>query len=377
MDSASINAKSVESKRKIIFSTNRLDKLEQLNQLGEEFMTRNPDIIIEFEGLKDYDRIYKARLAVNELMDISAVTEMFPGMGDNFVELDDIGFSRESFTIPLALINQHVYSLPIGVNYDGVIYNKVAFKNAGINKVPRTMEDLFKACEKLKDVGIVPLAINAKDKWPSGWYSRRYPKMLLDDPGYESSLAGKSQFLSDDSPILRILEILRDMKAKGYLEPDIAKTDWEQMKKDFAQGKVGMTFLGSWFVSQVIENGAEEKNIGMFPFPETKSIIFDNDFTYAISKRSMNINAAKAFLKYAWEESRISKAMGQASPFKNTANNPETIKELMSFNIPAKTMMTDTSKPNALLNAAVIDMNDLFYEYLISDNPKGVIDDYN
>ncbi|KNY27077.1 ABC transporter substrate-binding protein [Pseudobacteroides cellulosolvens] len=377
MDSTSMNAKSVESKRKIIFSTNRLDKLEQLNQLAEEFMIRNPDIIIEFEGLKDYDRIYKARLAVNELMDISAVTEIFPDMGDNFVELDDIGFSRENFTIPLALVNQHVYSLPVGVNYDGVIYNKAAFKKAGINEVPRTMKDLFKACEKLKSAGIVPLAINAKDKWPSGWYARRYPKMLLDNPGYENELAEKSQFLSGDSPVLSILKTLRDMKIKGYLEPDITQTDWEQMKKDFAQGKVGMTFLGSWFVSQVIENGAEAKDVGMFPFPETKSIILDNDFTYAISKRSMNIDAAKAFLKYAWEESRISKAIGQASPFKNSANNPAEINELLSFDIPAKTMMTDTSRFNVLLNAAGIDMNDMFYEYLISDNPKDVIDDYN
>jgi raffinose/stachyose/melibiose transport system substrate-binding protein len=377
MEGASINAKSIENKKKIVFSTNRLDKLEQLNKLGKEFMRKNPGTIIEFEGLKDYDRIYKARLAVNELTDIAAVPEINTNIGDNFVELDDIGFSRESFTIPLVLINGHIYSLPIGINYDGFIYNKSSFKKAGITKVPQTMQELYQTCKKLKDADITPIAINAKERWPLGWYIRRYPKMLLDYPQYETDLTQNNELLSEGSPALSILKTLRDMKEKEYLEPDITQTDWEQMKKDFTHGKVGMTFLGSWFVSQAIENGAKANDIGMFPFPETKSIILDNDYTYAISKKCVNIDVAKAFLKYAWEKARISKASGLASPFKNSNNNLDAINELMSFNIPAKIMMTDTNKFNMILNAAGIDMNNLCYEYVVSDNPKDVIKDYN
>lgn len=373
---ASNNIK-VEARKKITFSTNRGDRQEQLEKLAQEFTKENPGIKVEIECLPNYERTYKARLAVNEFPDITVTPGVSENMPDFFTPLDDIGFNKDDFKIELPLIGGHLYALPVGVGYDGVIYNKTVFKEAGITSIPTTLNELNDVCSKLKGMGVIPFAINAKDRWPSGWFIRRYPKMLLDDTDYEDKLTYKDEFLSNGSPTVGILNTLKDMYRKGYLEPDITKTDYSQMLKDMAQGKVAMTFLGSWFISQLEDNGARPEEVGMFPFPGVKCIILDNDLPYAISKNSNNIAEAKLFLKFAWMDSRISSAVGQPSPFKNSEDEMEQIKGLLSYNIPAKPMVADERRYNEMIEASGLDVNNLCFDYLLSSNSDDVIKSYN
>ncbi|MDP4180941.1 MAG: extracellular solute-binding protein [Bacillota bacterium] len=377
INSTPIETKQNISKKKIVFSTHRVDKVTELNRLADEFMKKNPDTLIEIEPIADLDRIYKARLAVNELPDITAITGLEPNSPDYFAPLNDLGFTSDDFALPLPMMDGNIYSLPIGVSYDGVVYNKSVFKKAGIAKAPTTMKEFMEVCKKLKEAGVIPLALNAKSKWPTTWFVRRYPKMKLDNPQYEVELAESDKLLSPDSPVFNILKNLRDMYKQGYLEPDITQTDWEQMKKDMAKGKVAMTFLGSWLISQLTDNGAKPDEIGMFPFPEIKCIYLDNDVPYSISNRSKHIDVAKAFMKYLWQDSKISNAIGQASPFKNSDNELNAVKELLSFNIPAKFMGVDESRYSEVIMASRIDINSVCYEYIFSDTPEKIINDYN
>ncbi|HEX9062865.1 MAG TPA: extracellular solute-binding protein [Clostridia bacterium] len=373
---ASNNIK-VEVSKKITLSTNRGDRQEQLENLAEEFTRENPEIKVEIEYLPDYERTYKARLAVNEFTDITVTPGVSENMPNYFTPLDDVGFTRDDFKIELPLLNGHLYALPVGVGYDGVIYNKTAFKAAGITKIPSTLNELNDVCGKLKGKGIIPFAINAKDRWPTVWFIRRYPKMLLDDTDYEDKITYKDEFLSSESPVVNILNTLKDMYRKSYLEPDITESDYTQMIKDMAQGKVAMTFLGSWFISQLEESGAKPEDVGMFPFPGVKSIILDNDLPYAISKNSKNIAEAELFMKFAWADSRISSAVGQPSPFKNSEDEMEQIKELLSFNIPAKPMIADERRYNEIIEASGLNVNNLCLDYLLSQNSDDVIKSYN
>ncbi|MDP4180940.1 MAG: extracellular solute-binding protein [Bacillota bacterium] len=367
-----ISATEALTKKKIVFSTNSVT--QQLKQLAKEFEQKNPNIEVEIEFMPEVDKTYNARIAVNELTDITVIPQIPDNPSDYFVPLNDLGFSSDDFIIPMELS----YAIPIGANYDGMIYNKAAFKEAGINKAPATMDELYDACKKLKAKGITPLAINLKDKWPTQWYTLRYPIEYLNNPDYWAELSDKEKFLTNDSPILKILLTLRDLNKKGYLEHDVTNSDWNQMRKDMAFGKIAMTFLGSWFIPQLIENGAAPSDIGMFPFPGTKCVELFYDYHYAISKNSKNIDAAKAFMKFAWEGSKISKALGMSSPFKDSNNNIDAIKELLSYNIPTRSGLGDTSSFTSMIVASNINLqSDLCSDFILSDNPDNIVREYN
>lgn len=361
--------------KKIVFSTNIHRK--QLDQLVKDFETKNPNIEVEVEAVREPEKTFKARLAVNELPDVTIVAEIPYNPADYFISLDYLGYTNDDFIIPVESAFGQIYTIPIGTNYDGIIYSKLAFKDAGISKIPSTLKELYNACEKLKTKGITPLAINLRDKWPTKWYTTRYPVQRTGDPDYLLNLANTDEFLVKDSALLNILLTLRDMNQKGYLEPDVTKSNWDQMVTDIVKGKTAMTFMGSWLIPQLIDNGAKVEDIGMFPFPETKCILLSDDYTYAISKDSKNIDAAKAFMKFAWEESKISTAIGMASPFKKSKCDIETINELLSYHIPAEPLLFDSTRFCSMLESIGTNENDMLRDFILTDNPELLIKEYN
>ncbi|HEX9059172.1 MAG TPA: extracellular solute-binding protein [Clostridia bacterium] len=363
------------TKKKIVFSTNIYRK--QLDQLVKDFESKNPDIKVEVEAVREPEKTFKARLAVNELPDVTIVAEMPNNPADYFISLDYLGNTNYDFIIPVETVLGQIYAIPIGTNYDGIIYSKLAFKDAGISKIPTSLEELYKVCERLKAKGITPLAISLRDKWPTKWYTTRYPVQKTGDPNYLLNLTNKDEFLTKDGALLNILLTLRDMNQKGYLEPDVTKSTFDQMVTDIVKGKTAMTFIGSWIIPQLIDNGAKMEDIGMFPFPETKCILLCDDYTYAISKDSKDIDAAKAFMKFAWEQSKISTAIGMASPFKNSKCDIETINELLSYHIPAEPLLFDSTSFCSMLESIGTNEDDMLRDFILTDNPDLLIKEYN
>ena len=68
-----------------------------------------------------------------------------------------------------------IKSLPWTYENMGLIYNKDCFEKAGIEALPTNMDELAEACQKLKDAGITPFAIAAKETWVLGQMSWPLP----------------------------------------------------------------------------------------------------------------------------------------------------------------------------------------------------------
>ena len=59
------------------------------------------------------------------------------------------------------------YGIPWDMGMIGFWYNKDLFQKAGITTPPATWDEYLAAIPKLKALGVAPLAIAGKDKWPS------------------------------------------------------------------------------------------------------------------------------------------------------------------------------------------------------------------
>lgn len=66
--------------------------------------------------------------------------------------------------------NGKQYGIPYTLGIVGFWYNKAQFKQAGIATPPRTWPQFLGAVGKLKTAGITPIAIGAKDRWPSAFW---------------------------------------------------------------------------------------------------------------------------------------------------------------------------------------------------------------
>lgn len=369
-------------KGSIVFSTHRTDKVDALQALIDEFVKLHPGVKIELEPLKDTEELLKTRAATNALTDITPLASTFTQTDypKFFLPIDDLGFNKDNiyfYDYGTGIPDGKFYAITNTINYaGGIVYNKKVFADAGITKVPTTVDELYADCEKIKAMGVVPFASNFKDQWPLGdWYND--PGIVfLGNANYKNDLAKKDDFLSNDGGFVYMFDILKNLKDKGYLEPDLSSTSWDGFRKDFPAGKFGMTALGSWYPPQFVDMGGKPEDVGYFPFPGAKYVILGNDQLYAISKDTQNPVLAKAFFKWIMEDDRQAKALGVLSPLKGATYDAPYIKEFTSFNLPIIEAVPDTEFFD-VANKAQITMETLIQEYIMSKTPADVIAKYN
>ena len=174
--------------------------------------------------------------------------------------------------------------------------------------------------------------------------------------------------------------IVRELYEKGYLEPDINSTNWEQSKKDIATGKFGMYLLGNWVINQVIENGADPDNVGFFPFPADNSgqakAPLNPDFFYAVNKNG-NVPAAKAFIHWMIEESGYDEFAGFIPTLKDREPKLAQLAEFNSYDVKYFEPAQPSDVAIDIQNAAQLDQAATVQEFVLSDDPAAVLEKVN
>ena len=331
------NSNNEELEGSISFVSNRTDKSKELNLLIREFEEKHPKVKINLELIGDADEILQRRAAVGELPDVTLVTGAI-GVSEYskyFLPLDDLGFNEENiYNYSLGVgEDKRLYALTTSISWQGVIYNKEIFKEAGIKEIPKTKEEFFEICQKIKELGLTPIALNYRQQWIMNMWLHNIP-YLLDTDLEGSSVLKEKDILGDDSGVYKSLEFVRQIVKKGYCEKDLLNYDWQQCKNDIKDKRIAMTIWNSDFKYQLEDIGASKEEFGMFPIPESKIIKIDGDYKFAVSKNTRYPEVSKEFLKFIFSEDRYSKAVNIMSALKNNKENIQMLKELEEFNLP-------------------------------------------
>lgn len=368
----------------IVVATNRTDIVDsKLKDLADAYMAENEGITIQFEAVKDYDSTVGTQVSGGAAPDIYQVLaslsqDVYP---DYFVPLDDLGFSEDDlYYYEANRVGDSVYVLNDAITYEGIVYNKAAFAAAGIEEVPRTTAEFMDACQKLSDAGIIAMSTSLKDVWPIyPWVTWDSVQIVLNGSTEGKNLYIENDLLFDDT-MMKSFNILRDLNVNGLLEPDVMSANWDQMKLDMSQGKAAMHYTGGWFPVQLVELGADEGDIGMFPFPDSKAISVMNAKQWGVSSTSAYPEEAKDFLKYMIEEGRYTTATGETSGYKSATPDNPAIEELLSYGLEGMSPNVVDPEFTNRLNGIECDPNSVLQAYVTELNDEKaaeMIDDWN
>lgn len=366
----------------LVFLTNRTDMIGNVyDEYKQRFEEKYPGVNIEFEAIQDYDATLKVRMSSGDFPDVVFLPTLsnaeFP---EYFAPLNDIEFSGDIYFEEMRAHEGQIYGISSGGSTVGIVYNKEAFAKAGITEVPKTYDEFLAACEKLKQSGIVPLASNFKDKWPLDVWVYDIPTILAGASDHQNKRADTDTPYTMDNEYGKSWGIIRELYQKGYLEPDVNSTNWEQSKKDIANGNFGMYLLGNWVINQVIENGADPDNVGFFPFPADNSgqakAPLNPDFFYAVNKNG-NVPAAKAFIKWIIEESGYDEFAGFIPTLKDREPKLAQLAEFNSFNVEFFEPAQPSDLATDIQNQARLDQAATVQQFVLSDDPASVLDKVN
>ena len=331
----------------ITFVSNRTDKGVEIEELIKEFEEIHPNVNVNLELIGDAQSILQRKASVGELPDVTLVPSTISKSEyrNYFLPLDDLGFDDSNiYNYFMGTGNDYsLYCLNTSITWQGIIYNKDIFKQANIDRLPTTIDELFQACNKIEALGITPIAINYRQSWTMDLWTDIIPH-LFDNNLSNDVMNENRQIMDSNGGLYKSLSLVREIVNRGYAEEDLFNYDWQQFKNDMSEGKIAMAIWNSDFIYQLEDMGMNIDSLGMFPIPETNTIKIYGDYMYAVSNTTDNPDTAKAFLKFIFENNRYANAVNIMSPLKEDKETKEVLEKLGELNIPIITYSDYISK---------------------------------
>ncbi len=158
----------------------------------------------------------------------------------------------------------HFYGIPTDYYPWAVFYRKSVFQEKGY-QIPTDWAAFKALCAKMKQDGLVPLALGDKDGWPSqGWFDI----LNLRLNGYDfhtQLLTGKHKWT--DPRVSKVFSTWAEVT--GYYTPGLAGTIWQDAANTLVKKQAGMMLMGLFISQQFTATGVQSdiEDLDFFAFP--------------------------------------------------------------------------------------------------------------
>ncbi|RUQ96912.1 extracellular solute-binding protein [Labedella endophytica] len=255
------------------------------DQTIADFEAENPGVTIEAQAIQNEDLDGKLQTALNS----GDAPDVFLQRGGGkmaamvaagqVMDLTDLLSDEATSEIPEGSFSANsldgkVYAMPVAVLPGGIFYSQDLFDEAGIAAAPTTMDELDDAVSALKDSGVQPIALGAKDAWPAAhWY---YFFALRECS--EDALAEAADTMNfDDDCWVRAGEDLEEFAGTEPFNEGFLTTAAQQGAGSsaglLANKQAGMELMGAWNPGVIASLTPDEKplpDLSWFPFPEVE-----------------------------------------------------------------------------------------------------------
>ena len=140
----------------------------------------------------------------------------------------------------------------------GIYWNKVLFRKAGISSFPATWSQFLADCAKLKQAGVIPLAMDGD------WVTQlMWSNLIGTQPGGpQFLLKGISKGNWASSPrIIKATEFLKGLQTSGYVNSDSFSGNYQDAANPFLQEQAAMIANGDWMVAADIKGKAAKPGL--------------------------------------------------------------------------------------------------------------------
>ncbi|HEX3765520.1 MAG TPA: extracellular solute-binding protein [Kofleriaceae bacterium] len=288
-----------------------------VEQINREFKAAHPGTEIATESYLDqpYQQKIKIYATARQLPDVFkfwSVTSLFKPLVDGgfLAPLDRAEFDRLGY-LPGALdtntYNGKLYGIPVSTDFWVIYYNKQLFKDAGIDHLPATLDELYALIPRFKAKGIIPMATDGKDAWPLAITFDLLAWRLSGQSGLpRQAIERKIKFT--DPVFAQAARELQHLATSGLFQDDLMVSDYGAARNLFGQGKAAMYLMGSWELGLGADQAfsAEVRaGVDAFKFPTVKGgkgsiddLMAWYGGNYVVSATSKNLALGKQYLAF-------------------------------------------------------------------------------
>lgn len=189
------------------------------------------------------------------------------------------------------------YGLPVSSNSSiGIVYNSRLFADNGID-IPKSMEEMWLACERFRQLGITPLYASDKDSWTiQTWFTSAAPQVAPEGT-WDKLMTNRTQW-SDVHEFAQILADMANLRARGYTNSNYMMATYSSAVDAMASEQVAMYVSGHFFINDVFAANPDIE-VGMAPMVYADKITaIQGSGLFAIFNKSSHVELAKEFLNW-------------------------------------------------------------------------------
>ncbi len=172
-----------------------------------------------------------------------------------------------------------IYLAPLSTaafSCSGVFWNEELFRQAGIQEFPKTWEDFWNCCEKLKAHGIAPLALHTEG---TAWAPMLFATAELS--AFPEGAEFMKQLFPESYDNFCGLQLAATLKLLfTYTTEDAMHVDFDVAFDNFVSGRAAMISNGYWMIDQIPDE--LEGNVRFSVFPGNRLISSPETFGWAV-----------------------------------------------------------------------------------------------
>ncbi|WEV65826.1 ABC transporter substrate-binding protein [Bifidobacterium sp. ESL0764] len=324
-------------------------QIKTLQKVTDAFEKKNPGVRIKLvPRATSYEQDIKVRLAANNAPDIFNTHGWSKSRYANFLEK----LTNRTWTKRLNQTANNVmrdkgndlYSLPLAVAANGVLYNEDVLSQAGVDpKGINNWDDFMGACAKIKASGSTCLGLPGKENWWTGNVADMTAMGFYTKAQEKGLLAGKFD-PKDYEPVLSNIKAIKDA---GYINEDYVSASPDDMYRLMGQNKLAFSFQGLDFLSS-LKSYNPNTNVGFMPYPaqKTEHYFAAGELTaLGVSKTSKHKDQALKYIDFLAQKDNMVKltaAVSQPTAFDDV---PSTLgKATESYDYWSKTKKVPTQE---------------------------------
>lgn len=254
-----------------------------------------------------------------------------PGLGGTLVEAglskdlteeyQQYGWDQRFGEATLSNITRYggYHGVPWTQQAEAIYYNKDLFAEAGITAEPATYDEFVAAAEKLKAAGITPIEFGGTVNWH---VMRMLDSLVEKNCGSDTFDQLVTTETSWDTEC--VTQSFTDLKtwADEYFNEGFQGVSNDDSSQLFYTGEAAMAYEGTWFDSNVVDNGMDPANIGIFKFPTGTDRLYGFGEGFYVNAESAKTEQAAEFLDFITSTEEISKVVGVWSPLSVNSEVP-------------------------------------------------------
>lgn len=258
-----------------------------IEDAAKRFQELNPGVTIDITVVGSSDMASKT----NASMQANEPPDIFSGWGggglaayaDNGLVQDITdavatdGWADRFVAGPLALyaLGGRNFGVPLRAGVWGMWIDSELHAKAGIEGCPATWNDLLGNVKKLKEAGIVPIALGGKDQWTSaGWLQYLSLRMATWEQASGTAKLKDRTGKFTDEPFVKAGDMIAELVALEPFQPGYQGSPYDEQLSLASNMGAAMTFDGwwggTWIPAASTDVEAAKARIKFCPFPEVE-----------------------------------------------------------------------------------------------------------